>query len=154
MQDALVCMTPQGWLRKWDTDGMVSSSDWHQLCEILPKANAVIISLEDLEGSVQAARDMAAFCNVLVLTKGAEGALVFWKDRERRFPGINVDTLDSTGAGDIFAATFFVRLHQTRDPWEAARIANFIAASSVTRAGVESTPTAEDIRAYHFETAS
>jgi sugar/nucleoside kinase (ribokinase family) len=151
-QEALVCVTPQGWLRKWDADGVVSLSDWDRLSEILPKANAVIISLEDLQGSVHAAREMATICNILVLTKGDEGAHVFWGDQERNYPGIHVNELDPTGAGDIFAAAFFIRLHQTQDPWEAARMANTLAASSVTRAGLDSIPTAEEVRSHQTET--
>jgi sugar/nucleoside kinase (ribokinase family) len=153
IQETLICMTPQGWLRKWDADGMVSLLDWHRLTEILPRAHAVIISLEDLQGSMQAAREMATVCKILVLTKGEEGADVFWRGQERSFPGIDVTELDPTGAGDVFAAAFFIRLHQTQDPWEAARMANTLAASSVTRVGSASIPTAEEVRSYQIETA-
>ncbi len=59
--------------------------------------------------------------------------------------------LDSTGAGDIFAAAFFTRLYLTRDPWESARFANQIAAASVTRRGLEGIPTPEEIQEYLVE---
>jgi sugar/nucleoside kinase (ribokinase family) len=54
--------------------------------------------------------------------------------------------LDPTGAGDIFAAAFFFRLYNTRDPWEAARFATQLAAISVTRSGLQSIPTQEEIQ--------
>jgi len=53
--------------------------------------------------------------------------------------------VEDTGAGDIFAACFFHRLQETRDPWEAAGFAVSLAACSVTRRRLESIPTAEEI---------
>jgi sugar/nucleoside kinase (ribokinase family) len=44
--------------------------------------------------------------------------------------------VDPTGAGDVFAAAFFVRLTQTGDPWKAARFANRLATASITLEGV------------------
>jgi sugar/nucleoside kinase (ribokinase family) len=54
--------------------------------------------------------------------------------------------VDSVGAGDIFAAAFFIRLFATHDPWKAARFATQVAAFSVTRYGLESIPTTEEIQ--------
>jgi sugar/nucleoside kinase (ribokinase family) len=39
-----------------------------------------------------------------------------------------------------------MRLHATRDPWEAARFANQIAAISVTRTGLDSIPTPNEVQ--------
>jgi sugar/nucleoside kinase (ribokinase family) len=42
--------------------------------------------------------------------------------------------VNPTGAGDIFAAAFLFRLHQTKgNPWEAAEFANHVAATSVAQ---------------------
>jgi sugar/nucleoside kinase (ribokinase family) len=57
-----------------------------------------------------------------------------------------VAEIDPTGSGDIFAAGFLVRLHQTKDPWEAARFANVLASASVTRRGIASTPLPDEIQ--------
>jgi sugar/nucleoside kinase (ribokinase family) len=57
-----------------------------------------------------------------------------------------VTEVDPTGAGDVFAAAFFVRLLNTRDPWEAARFANRMAAISVTRPGVAGVPSMEEVQ--------
>jgi sugar/nucleoside kinase (ribokinase family) len=53
--------------------------------------------------------------------------------------------VDATGAGDVFAAAFFVRLLTTRDPWEATRFATLLASHSVTRAGLDGIPTPREI---------
>jgi len=54
--------------------------------------------------------------------------------------------LDTTGAGDVFAAAFFFRLYTTRDPWEAARFATQLASISVSRPGLQGIPTQEEIQ--------
>jgi sugar/nucleoside kinase (ribokinase family) len=69
----------------------------------------------------------------------------------RRFRPPQEQEVDPTGAGDIFAAAFFTRLYLTRDPWEAARFANQVAATSVTRRGLEGIPTAEEIQQFLIE---
>jgi sugar/nucleoside kinase (ribokinase family) len=46
----------------------------------------------------------------------------------------------------VFAAAFFARLLDTRDPWEAARFANQIAAISVTRPGLQGVPTHAEVQ--------
>jgi hypothetical protein len=143
---ALIGLTPQGWLRKWDESGRVSMMNWEMIKDHLTTVSAVVLSIEDLDGDEQAGREMAAFCKILALTEGAEGARIFWAGKERRFPAPRVKEVDSTGAGDVFAAAFFVGLYKTQDPWEAAQIANYLAAASVTRSGLASTPTADEVR--------
>lgn len=152
--DKLVCITPQGWLRRWDESGFISLTSWHQIKELLPNVNAIVLSLEDLIGNHQAAREMASLCDILAVTDGANGALVFWKNEERHIPAPRVVEVDSTGAGDIFAAAFFIRLYQTKDPWESTLFANFLAANSVTRKGLESVPTIDEVMAAHVKVNS
>jgi sugar/nucleoside kinase (ribokinase family) len=144
--DALLCITPQGWLRHWDDTGRVYMIGWDQISDLLPTANAVVISMEDLANDLQAAQDMATRCEILAVTDAAKGARVFWNGQHRDVPAPAVEEVDPTGSGDIFAAAFFVRLYQTNDPFEAARFANCLAAASVTRQGLGSTPTMEDIQ--------
>jgi sugar/nucleoside kinase (ribokinase family) len=144
---ALLGITPQGWLRRWDEKGRVHLTGWDQISDLLPAANAVVISMEDLADDPQSAEDMAVYCEILAVTNAARGARVFWNGEKRDLPAPEVEEVDPTGSGDIFAAAFFVRLYQTDDPWEAARFANYLAAASVTRRGIDSTPTMEEIQA-------
>ncbi len=151
---ALVGITPQGWLRRWDERGNISLIKWQRIKDLLPPASAIVLSLEDLKNDLQAAREMATYCNILAVTVSASGALVFWKGEERKIRAPRVEEVDATGAGDIFAAAFFVRLHQTKDPWESARFANLLAAASVTRQGLASTPTDNEVQAAQVEVNS
>ena len=63
----------------------------------------------------------------------------------RRFRAPEIDEVDATGAGDIFAAAFFVRYLRTRDPWEATRFATLLASHSVARVGLNGIPTTAEI---------
>jgi sugar/nucleoside kinase (ribokinase family) len=58
-----------------------------------------------------------------------------------------MEEVDPVGAGDIFAAAFFARMQQTRDPWEAARFGTQLASASVTRRGIEGIPTEDEVKA-------
>lgn len=143
---ALIGVTPQGWLRGWDKTGWVYRSEWPEARFVLERSGAAIVSDADLRGDESRIEEMAGACPILVVTDGEHGARVFWHGDVRRFRPPPVVEIDPTGAGDIFAAAFFTRLYATRDPWEAARFANQIAAISVTRPGMLGVPTAEEIR--------
>ena len=88
---------------------------------------------------------MAHQTRILCLTEGEAGAVLYWNGDRRRFRPIEVHEVDATGAGDIFAAAFFMRYYNTRDPWEATRFATNLAARSVTRVGLNGIPTAQEI---------
>lgn len=137
---AMVGVTPQGWMRQWHDDGRVSRCGWEGAEAVLAQSDAVVLSEEDIEGDRTLVAEYAGKTPLLVLTQGAAGCTVYGEGTVRRFPAPEVDEVDSTGAGDIFAASFFHALLGTRDPWAAARFANCLAAQSVTRAGLSATP--------------
>ncbi len=67
---------------------------------------------------------------VVALTLGKEGCLVATPDERRRVPGIRVDAVDATGAGDTFDGNFLAEYLRTGDPFAAALFANAAAALS------------------------
>lgn len=130
--NSLLGLTPQGWLRTWQEDGRVYPHYWKEARDILPLAAAVVLSEEDLAEPDWLAQ-FRRWTRLLVLTQGPRGCTVFMANEERYIPAPETSELDPTGAGDIFAAAFFIRLFQTKgNPWEAAQFANRIAALSVT----------------------
>lgn len=143
---SLVGITPQGWLRCWDKDGHVKMCEWPESSFMLQHAGAAIISTDDVKNDENRIEEMASAARILVVTEGAAGARVYWNGDVRRFRPPFEEEIDPTGAGDIFAAAFFVRLYLTKDPWESARFANQIAAASVTRRGLEGVPTPEEVQ--------
>jgi sugar/nucleoside kinase (ribokinase family) len=142
--DSLIGLTPQGWMRSWDTDGIVHPAVWQPRDALLERANAVILSREDVGGDVALVRRYASKTRTLVLTAGWKGATVYSGGHERSFPAPTVREIDPTGAGDIFATAFLIALHNTQDPYLSGEFANCIAAHSVERTGMDSIPTATE----------
>jgi len=141
----LLGLTPQGWMRQWDSESRVSRSEWLNAETALARANAVVISREDVDGDDELIEQMAHQTPVLAVTEGPSGAVLYWNGDRRRFRAPQVTEVDATGAGDVFAAAFFIRLLTTRDPWEATRFATLLASCSVTRVGLEGIATPREI---------
>jgi hypothetical protein len=143
---SLLGLTPQGWLRKWDSSGQVGQGEWPEAHEMLDRSGAAVISIEDVGGDEDRIESMAMACRVLAVTEGPAGARLYWNGDLRRFRAPSLEEVDATGAGDIFATAFFWRLYMTRDPWAAARFATHLASFSVKRIGLEGIPTREEIQ--------
>lgn len=136
--ESLVALTPQGWLRAWDGQGHVYATAWPAAQETLALAAAVILSRDDLPDAATLDQ-YRRWARLLVVTAGAGGCTVHSRSQSRHFPAPSVTAVDSTGAGDIFAAAFLVRLAQIGgDPWSAAQFANQMATCSVAQPDLES----------------
>lgn len=138
-------ITPQGWMRQRAEDGRISRSEWKNAEPVLQRADAVVMSREDVNGDDELIEHMAHQTRILVVTEASAGCVLHWNGDRRRFRAPEVHEVDATGAGDVFAAAFFIRLLKTRDPWEAARFATLLAARSVTRVGLAGIPTPQEI---------
>jgi sugar/nucleoside kinase (ribokinase family) len=144
-RDTFVGLTPQGWMRGWNSRGLIEAIDWESSSVLLPAAAAVVVSEEDTAGDQGLISDWAARTKVLVITHGSAGCTVHTKAGVEEIPGFPAAEVDSTGAGDIFAAVLFAQLQRGVPPARAARLANCLAAASVTRHGPESTPSAAEV---------
>lgn len=133
-------VTPQGWLRSWDAQRLVSFAEWAWADRVLGVADVVVLSLEDVGGDKQVLERYVGLTRTLVLTIGRDGAVVFHGGQERSMPAYAVSEVDPTGAGDVFAAACLVRFHETGDVYEAARFANCAASFVVEGVGVSSVP--------------
>lgn len=129
-------LTPQGWLRQWDDEGQITGKDWRPLIPFLAEADAVVISEEDLDKHKETARALADHCKTLAVTLGPGGARVYHRGEERLIPVSRQEEVDATGAGDIFAATFFIHLLTSKNPWTSAEHANDAASRSVRARGL------------------
>ncbi|MFR9791102.1 ribokinase [Streptomyces sp. MB22_4] len=82
----------------------------------------------------------------VVVTLGAQGALVYDGSGATRVASVKVDAVDTTGAGDAFTAALAWRLGAGADLAEAAAYAARVGAAAVTKPGAqESYPTAEEV---------
>lgn len=138
-------LTPQGWLREWDEKGRVGSAEWPEARYVANQVDSVVISEEDLYYDATRIEDLANATQILAVTRGDQGADLYLEGRCHHIPAPPVEQVDPTGAGDIFAATFFIRYNDTQDPLDAVNYANHVAADSVTRCGLAGAPSMEDL---------
>jgi ribokinase len=82
---------------------------------------------------------------VVAVTLGGEGCIVVDDRRVAALPAYPVEVVDTTGAGDCFAAAFGYGLAAGRSAARAARFAAGAAALAVTRPGAQSTPSEAEV---------
>ena len=79
---------------------------------------------------------LRADCRLAAVTAGAEGALVVTPERIDRVPATPVETVvDTTGAGDLFAAGFLFGLAREMKLTDAARLGTIAAAEAIGHIG-------------------
>ena len=92
-----------------------------------------LYELDSFDAAVAALRDE---CELAAITVGAEGSLVITPDEVHRVPAEPVDrVIDTTGAGDLFAAGFLHGLTTERDLDECARLGAIAAAEVISHVG-------------------
>lgn len=146
--NARLGVTPQGWLRTWDAAGHVRPTRWEDPEPFLNRADAVILSREDVGGDDAYLAELASRARLLVVTDGWHGAVVHLAGERYPIAPRPAVEVDPTGAGDVFAAAFLVRLAETHDPLLAARFANVTASMSVEAPGMANIPTRERVEAW------
>lgn len=89
-------------------------------------------------GEYYIADAFASLCKVVpnvVLTKGAEGSLIFWNGNKYEIPAYHATSKDTTGAGDMFAGAFFYGITEYNDPEIAGNLASYMSAKIVSQFG-------------------
>lgn len=139
---ALIGVTPQGWLRRWHRQlpAPVLRADWRPPAPLLARVDLLVVSSEDLAGDEAQAAAYARVCRLVVLTRGANGLTLFVDGVPQDIPAVPATEVDPTGAGDVFAAAMLVRLRETGDAYEAARFAAAVAAAAVEGPGTSRIP--------------
>ena len=140
-------LTPQGWMRSSDARGHVFPTPWAEAGHLLPLASAVVLSIEDIGGNWDLATYFAQQTRVLVVTCGWDGGTLFLDGQPTTFPAVPVMQVDPTGAGDIFASAFFIAMASGAQPLAATSFAACLAAHSVMRVGLASTPQPDEVAA-------
>jgi hypothetical protein len=145
--DALLGVTPQGWMRAWGEPlpGPVLYRPWQPAPRVLERIDALVLSIEDVRGDEALVMSYARHCALVALTRGAQGSTLFVRGVPHEIPAFPALERDPTGAGDVFAATLFARLRETGDPFEAARFASYVAALSVEGAGISRIPARDEL---------
>jgi sugar/nucleoside kinase (ribokinase family) len=136
----------------WDARGR-----WlEDIAPCLPYADLLFLNQDEarmLSGSAdpdQAARRMRDLgAHDVVIKLGAGGCAVFTADGATRFPGFEVEAVDTTGAGDCFVGGFLTALSEGGAYPDAARFANAAGALSVQKLGaINGIPTRAETEAW------
>lgn len=146
--ESLVAATPQGWMRTWDTQGVIAPKPWAHADELLPTLGAVVISEEDIHRDRALEAHYASIARLLVVTRAAAGCTIYQRGQDPfDTPAPAVPVVDATGAGDVFTGVFLTVLDRTQDVRKAAICACVLASASVTRPGLDGLPTPAEITA-------
>ena len=81
----------------------------------------------------------------VIMTLGQDGCYIKNDNMDMQVPGITVEAVDTTGAGDTFTGAFCVAIAEGKSIPEAVRLGNAAAGLAVTKFGVvESIPSREE----------
>ena len=95
-----------------------------------------ITSLYETQDFATAARQAAGHMNMAVLTRGARGSLILHGGKEVTIPGDPVaKVVDTTGAGDLYAAGFLYGYTHGYDLSTAGRLGSIAAAEIISHTG-------------------
>lgn len=92
-----------------------------------------LYELDSFDAAVAALRDE---CELAVITRGAQGCVVVTPDELIEVPAVPVErVIDTTGAGDLFAAGFLFGLTRGHDLFECGRFGALAAAEVISHVG-------------------
>ena len=108
------------------------------------------VSTDTLDGAEAAGQALLGKgAQAVIITLGAQGALIVRPGETLHLEGVPVDALDTTGAGDAFMAGLAVALAEGRSLEEATRFANMVGALSTKKPGaMPSLPTRDEVEAF------
>ena len=130
----------QGWLRGLGENGTVTPVTWAPPEFLLGRLQALFLSREDVGADVAGAVEIFQQVPVGALTAGDAGALLFVNGERFEVRPRPAQEIDSTGAGDVFAASFLVAYQREGDAWDAAAVAACAASLAVEGEGIAAIP--------------
>lgn len=146
--NSLVCATPQGWMRKWDAEGIVSYAPLDDVATLFAPIDILVFSAEDVNYDPDAINELIESVPIAVVTEARDGAMVYTKEGNRSIPARPANVVDPTGAGDVFATAYFVHFAQSRDPYESAAFANVVASFSIEHPAAQGIPTQAEVESW------
>lgn len=145
---SLIGVMPQGFFRRWDERGHVGFTDWDPPTSLLQRINLLVMSELDVPDPRRRAAEWARFAEIVVVTHAERGATAYCAGDVCHFPPRPANQVDPTGAGDVFAAAFLIRLAETGDARRAAAFANVVASFSVEEMGIAGIPWRRRVEEY------
>jgi len=138
--EASLGVLPQGWMRERGAGGAISPAPWEDARLVLPHAQLLALSAEDIERDQKTAIEWFQHVPLGVVTRGRGGATLFVNGERYHVEADRATEVDTTGAGDVFATALLVEYDRDGNPWEAAAAAACAAAASIEAVGAAGIP--------------
>ena len=115
--------------------------------DILFANEAEILCLYELDDFDAALPRVASHCAVAALTRGAHGSVVVSGSERHHVLAPPVTVVDTTGAGDLYAAGFLAGLTRERPLDECAQLASLAASEVISHLGARPEASLQDLAA-------
>ena len=140
----LIGVSAQGWLRRVDENHHVRGEAWDgepfwRGCQVL------FVSDEDVGTERGQVERWISEVLIVAVTSNRRGARVHADGQWRSIAAFPAEEIDPTGAGDVFAAAFLVRLSEAAEVGEATRFASAAAACAIEAPGIGAIATRDQI---------
>lgn len=142
--------TPQGWMRDWPKPqgGKVTQNHLRLPKELVSRLDCIIVSQEEIALCRDTVEAVGAH-RLGVITMGQDGAKIIYGGQRASIPAFKVDVADHTGAGDTFAAAFFISAtDRSISAVRAARFASATSGMSLRQVGMHSIPSRAEIEEF------
>lgn len=146
-RESTVLLTLQGWLRRVEDDGRVRFKRWFDP-DVLRSIDAVVFSEEDIVEAPDIEQSFAQSVSNLFVTRAERGGTYYRSGEPNAYTTPQVEMVNPTGAGDVFAASLLASLPSlNHDFFAATKVAAALGAISVTRFALEGAPTPQEVQA-------
>jgi ribokinase len=113
---------------------------------VTPNEHEQELLFASVEGTEQ---DLAELKKKCIVTKGSKGVVIYKNGKKVEIPSIQVEAVDTTGAGDSFNGALAYALCEGLEIVESCRFANVVGAISVTKLGAQTgMPTKKEVEEF------
>ena len=133
---------------KYDTKVAVTFSDTFitalfgdNLRKVVEKSQLIFcneneaLSFTQTSSISEASEKLKSMVPNFVITLGAKGSLIYWKEVMYEIPAFLTKSIDTTGAGDMFAGAFFYGIIKDKNPIKAGHLASLASSKIVAQIG-------------------
>ena len=127
----------QGWIREKDENGRIREvKEWNHFN--LSGLDLVVFSDEEVKKSSW--DYFASRVKYVAVTSGSNGVYISVSGKWSRIPSFSSNSVDTTGAGDVWSSAFMIFLQETKDIILSGNIANVAAGLSIEGIGFSKIP--------------
>ncbi|MBM31614.1 MAG: hypothetical protein CL764_02030 [Chloroflexi bacterium] len=133
----------QGWIRKKDFNNKIYLiENWHHLD--LSGIDLLVFSDEDVKKENWGF--FASKVKYVAVTSGSKGVYFSVNGEWNHVSSYPTNSLDSTGAGDVWTSTFMIYFYETKDILLSSKMANAAASLSIENLGYSNIPGREKVK--------